>query len=70
MIDLFANHHERHERLEVLAKKLFQISSLVGLHAWYQSSKDLRQASEDAEDAGRILLGKSEVWSSQTHGQY
>jgi hypothetical protein len=33
------------------------------LHGWYQSSEDLQQASQDAEDAGRILLGKPEVWS-------
>ena len=63
MSDLFSEHHKRHERLETLAKTLFAMSSLIGLHGWYQSSKDLQQASQDAEDAGRILLGKPEVWS-------
>ena len=58
MSDLFAQHHERHQRLETLAATLFSMSSLIGLHGWYQSSDDLREAADDAEEAAMILLGK------------
>jgi hypothetical protein len=34
------------------------MSSLIGLHGWYQSSDDLREAADDAEEAARLLLGE------------
>jgi hypothetical protein len=58
MMDLFAEHNERHQRLEALATTLLSMSSLIGLHGWYQSSDDLKEAADDAEDAARILLGE------------
>jgi hypothetical protein len=57
MIELFAEHAERHKRLEELAGRLLSQSSLLGLHAWYKSSDVLRAAADDAEDSARILLG-------------
>ena len=65
MSDLFAEHHARHELLETLAAKLFSMSSHIGLHGWYQSSDDLREAADDAEEAARILLGERiQAWES------
>jgi hypothetical protein len=58
MSDLFAEHHERHQRLEALAATLLSMSSLIGLHGWNQSSDDLREAADDAEEAARLLLGE------------
>jgi hypothetical protein len=57
MNDLFAEHVRRHEMFEELASLLLSQSSLLGLHAWYQSSEVFRAASDDAESAARILLG-------------
>ena len=63
MTHLFKEIEERHKPLEELAKHLWHLSSLLDLHAWYQSragspEPNLLAASQEAEAAARILLGE------------
>jgi hypothetical protein len=55
---LFSDHIERQQRLDDLAKSLRGMSSLIGLHGWYQSNNVLLEAADLAEEAAAILIGE------------
>jgi hypothetical protein len=59
MSELFQEHIQRHQRLEELSAKMFAMASVIALHGWYQSSRTLLEAADDAEEAARILLGNA-----------
>jgi hypothetical protein len=55
---LFSDHIERQQRLDDLAETLRGMSSLIGLHGWYQSNNVLLEAADLAEEAAAILIGE------------
>lgn len=62
-MNLFQSHLEREARLDSLVGKLVWTSSILELHAWYQSKGGVREpnlstAAQYARDAALILQGK------------
>ena len=62
-MSLFESYEAKVSRLESMAGSLLRMSSLLELHAWYQSEGGVLQptlaaAANDANDAALILLGK------------
>ena len=62
-MSLFESYEAKVSRLESMAGSLLRMSSVLGLHAWYQSKGGVLQptlaaAANDANDAALILLGK------------
>ena len=62
-MSLFQSHLERESRLDSLSGKLVWTSSILELHAWYQSKGGVREpnlatAAAYARDAALILQGK------------
>lgn len=62
-MSLFQVHMEQAARLDALSGKLISVSSMLALHAWYQSEggvlePNLSTAALYARDAALILQGK------------
>ena len=62
-MSLFQSHIEQASKLDSLSGKLIATSSMLALHAWYQSEggvlePNLAKAAQYAVDAARILQGK------------
>ena len=62
-MSLFQSHIEQASKLDSLSHKLIATSSMLALHAWYQSEggvlePNLARAAQYAVDAAWILQGK------------